>query len=364
MKNKLLLTMFGLLMISFLSAEYVSIYDIQYTEATSGDSPYEGEVVTTNGIVTGSGFSGYNDNFFISMPEGGAWSGLYIFAANIEPNLGDEIEITGEISEYYNFTEIAYGTATTLSSGNPVPDPAQITTHELATEEMYESVLVTIFNVEVTETPNSYNEWYVDDDSGECQIDDGFYEYINPQIGDEFLFITGIIDYNFYNYALNPRNANDLVLGGIGAIVYENYPAVDEDVLVQFSYYDSCDVLLWWKTSRDYDFDEYIEMTTERSIEYYATIPGQKEGTTVYFYITAKDSTGTIETFPTGDPKKIFYGVTSHRAILNIPAKPFDPYAGEKFPIEFASQKDDKAILRIYNAEGKLVYTPQNIIIS
>jgi hypothetical protein len=363
MKIKLLLTLLGLLMISFMFAEFVSIYDIQYTEAASGDSPYEGETVTTSGIVTGAGFSNYNTNFFISMPEGGAWSGLYIFAANIEPNLGDEIEITGEISEYYNFTEIAYGTATILSSGNSVPDPAQITTHELATEEMYESVLVTISNVEVTIIPNSYNEWYVDDGSGECQIDDGFYEYLNPQIGDEFLFITGIVDYNFNYYALNPRNANDLVLGGLGAIVYDNYPAAGEDVLVQFSYHDSCDVLLWWRTSSDYNYDEYIEMTTERSIEYYATIPGQKEGTTVYFYITSKDSTGTIETFPAGDPKQIFYGVTSHKAILNLPAKPFNPYAGETFPIEFASQSGDKAILRIYNAEGKLVLEPQNIII-
>jgi hypothetical protein len=363
MKIKLLLTLLALLIISFLFSEYVSIYDIQYTEATSGDSPYDGQEITTSGIVTGYGYD--EEKYFISMPEGGAWKGIYVYDYSNVPDPGDEVEITATVDEYYNLTELtSIIEFSILSTGNSIPDPVQITTDELASEEMYEGVLVTISNVAVTETPNSYNEWYVDDGSGECQIDDGFYEYLDPQIGDEFIFITGLVDYGFGNYALNPRNANDLVLGGLGAIVYDYYPAAGEDVLVQFSYHDSCDVLLWWRTSSDYDYDEYIEMTTDRSIEYYATIPGQQEGTTVYFYITAEDSTGTIETFPAGDPEQIFYDVTSHKAILNLPAKPFNPYAGETFPIEFASQIYDKAILRIYNAEGKLVFEPQNIIIS
>jgi len=363
MKIKFLSTLLGLFIISFLFADYVSIFDIQYTEDPSGDSPYNGQIVTTSGIVTGYGYD--DEKYFISMPEGGAWKGIYVYDYINVPNPGDEVEITATVDEYYNLTELtSISEYSVLSSGNSIPDPVQITTNELASEEMYEGILVTISNVEVTAIPNSYNEWYVDDGSGECQIDDGFYEYIDPQIGDEFLFITGLVDYGFNNYALNPRNANDLVLGGIGAIVYEIYPTAYEDVLVQFSYNDSCDVLLWWRTSSDYNYNEYIEMVPERSIEYYATIPGQKEGTTVYFYITAEDSTGTIETFPAGDPKKIFYGVTSHKAILNLPAKPFNPRAGETFPIEFASQSGDKAILRIYNAEGKLVFEPQNIIIS
>jgi flagellar hook assembly protein FlgD len=48
---------------------------------------------------------------------------------------------------------------------------------------------------------------------------------------------------------------------------------------------------------------------------------------------------------------------------LNIPAKAFDPYSGETFPIEFGAEYDDRAILRIYNAEGKLKKTLVNTII-
>ncbi|MCD4795867.1 MAG: hypothetical protein K8R49_01670 [Candidatus Cloacimonetes bacterium] len=360
--KKYAIILFLIFLSSIAFSDYVSIYDIQYTEAASGDSPYNGQVVTTSGIVTGYGYD--EEKYFISMPEGGAWKGIYVYDYSNVPDPGDEVEITATVDEYYNLTELtSISEFSVLSTGNSIPDAVQITTDELASEEMYEGVLVTVSNVVVTETPDSFNEWYVDDGSGECQIDDGFYEYLNPQTGDEFIFITGLVDYGFGYYGLNPRDANDFVLGGIGAIVYENYPATNEDVLVQFSYYDSCNVLLWWKTSRDYDF-EPMEMTTERSVEYYATIPGQKEGTSVHFYITAQDTAGIEETFPSGDPKTIVFGVSSHKAILNIPAKPFNPYAGETFPIEFASKKDGKAILRIYNAEGKLVFTPQNIIIS
>ena len=54
------------------------------------------------------------------------------------------------------------------------------------------------------------------------------------------------------------------------------------------------------------------------------------------------------------------YPVLSHTAILKVPAKPFNPYSGESIRIRFNSQDKDRAILRIYSAEGKLVFTPKN----
>ena len=91
-------------------------------------------------------------------------------------------------------------------------------------------------------------------------------------------------------------------------------------------------------------------------------IPGQKEGVTVYIGAYAKDDSSLTNIEYNLDSYS--FPVRHHSAIITIPAKPFNPYAGETFPIEFASQSGDKAILRIYNAEGKLVFEPQNIIIS
>ena len=159
-------------------------------------------------------------------------------------------------------------------------------------------------------------------------------------------------------------------MGGYEEVIIDPLdPEPGEDVSITLPFSDPVDnILLYWKTASDVNF-EPIEMDTiSVRADYQATIPGQKQGTTVYFYIVVTDTSGVViyfpEDYPDEPPYDYQYEVTSHKAILNIPAKPFNPYAGETFPIEFASQSGDKAILRIYNAEGKLVFEPQNIIIS
>ncbi|MCF7919323.1 MAG: T9SS type A sorting domain-containing protein [Candidatus Cloacimonetes bacterium] len=190
-----------------------SIYDIQFTEDPSGDSPYLGQIVEVNGIVTGFGYNN-NNYFFISSPAGGAWNGLYIYQFDYEVAVGDDVTITGEINEYYNFTELGFVESLVVnSSGNTLPDPVELTTAELASSEAYESVLVKVNDVAVTSDVSEYGEAYIDDGSGVCQIDDGF--FANPEVllGAEFVSITGLVDYSFYEYGLHPRNLEDFVTG-------------------------------------------------------------------------------------------------------------------------------------------------------
>jgi hypothetical protein len=232
---------------------------------------------------------------------------------------------------------------------------------------MYEGVLVRISDISVTQTPNQYNEWYVNDGTGECQIDDGFFNFEdNNQIntGDEFLTITGIVDFGFSYYGLNPRNQADFYTGGIGFVPIVGEVLAGSDVLIEFLHNDEMEISLWWKTFADLDF-EYITMTPERDyITYSANIPGQSSGETVQYYVTATDTSGVTETYPQTGYETLKYIVNSHKAILNVQPKPFNPRAGETFPIEFASKSGNKAILRIYNSEGKLVYTPKNLLIN
>ncbi|MCF7911931.1 MAG: T9SS type A sorting domain-containing protein [Candidatus Cloacimonetes bacterium] len=196
------------------SAE-VTIYDIQYTEDISGDSPYTSQVVTVSGIVSGADFGG-NNFFFITSEEGGAWNGLYVYQYDVVVAQGDNVTITGEISEYFGFTELGSISEIVInSSGNALPAAVEVTTAEVASEEAYESVLVKVNNVSVTELPNEYNEWLVDDGSGDCQVDDGFgFIYPDLAIDDQFVSITGIIDYSFDTYGLHPRSMADFNTGG------------------------------------------------------------------------------------------------------------------------------------------------------
>ena len=222
--RKMLFLLFLIFSVGLLAQTPVSIYDIQYTEDPSGDSPYVGQVVSTTGIVTAMEYKGYKDNFFISMPEGGAWKGVLIYMA-IDTTfvLGDEVEVVGTVEEYYGLTEISgYNTpivsVTLLSSGNPIPAPVVITTAELASSEEYESVLVEINDVVVTQAPSEYGEWYVTDISATpCQMDDNFFYLDNviPPIvigvGDEWAILRGIVTYAYDEYEMSPRTPEDMI---------------------------------------------------------------------------------------------------------------------------------------------------------
>ncbi|PID28433.1 MAG: hypothetical protein CSB55_04555, partial [Candidatus Cloacimonadota bacterium] len=204
-----------------LAPAVISIHEIQYTDQASGDSPYLGQTVTTTGLVVATGFSNGADNFYLAMPEGGPWSGIYVYqSGNSDLQTGDEINITAKVDEYYGFTELknpenASIEIEVLSSGNELPEPIILNTNEANNEE-YEACLVKVENVTVTETQNNYGEWKVNDGSGDVQIDDGFFyldsvdPVIEPAVGMTFSFISGLVDFSFDSYGIHPRSIDDL----------------------------------------------------------------------------------------------------------------------------------------------------------
>ncbi len=206
---------------------YFSLYDVQYTEDPGLDgtypSPYEGQIVTISGIVTATKYNG----FWLEEMPGGPWCGVWVFTDDVElePEIGDYLSVTGEVEEYFGMTEILNVSDWEIfSSGHTVPDPCWIWTGDLyltkngADAEPYEGCLVRVSGVEVTQGVNNYDEWYVDDGSGECQIDDGIYDYGEPDIGEEFAHILGVVDYSFDEFGINPRSAEDLRKG-----IYEGF---------------------------------------------------------------------------------------------------------------------------------------------
>jgi len=141
------------------------IYDVQYTIDVSGDSPYNTQIVTVSGIVTAEFYNG-----FTIADAAGPWNSIFVFTYSYGPDIGDEIEVTGLVDEYYNLTEIKDLTSyTVLSTGNAVT-PTIVNTSDLA-QESYETVLVTIQNITVA-TLETYGEYTVDDGSGAARCDD------------------------------------------------------------------------------------------------------------------------------------------------------------------------------------------------
>ncbi|TSA25230.1 T9SS C-terminal target domain-containing protein [bacterium] len=226
--KKLIIFLVVFVFVGSLSA--LTIEEVQYTTVPGGDntypSTYEGIEVTVSGIVTAIEWTGYKDNFFISMPEGGAWKGILIYMAGDTTLVpGDEVEVIGTVDEYYGMTEISgYSdpiTITLVSSGNPIPSATSINCGELmttATGEPYEGVLVELNDVTVIQEPDEFGQWLVDDGTGLAQIDDGFFylDEVDPPIvitlGMEWEIIRGCVDYSYDEYGVNPRTPDDLVI--------------------------------------------------------------------------------------------------------------------------------------------------------
>jgi len=214
-----------LLMVSaVLTAQVKTCYDIQYTTDPSGNSPYMNQTVTVQGIVTGvryyTGSTASNFGFYISDPEGGPWRGLLVYTNQHSPQLGDMVLLTGNVAEYYNLTELtSVSSYQVLSQGNPIPEPQLINSGDLsfpATGEQWESVLVKVQNVTVTTAPNNYGEFKINDGSGNCQVDNQFFDIGHSwgntvALNQVWAEMRGIVDFSFSEYGLNPRNTNDMI---------------------------------------------------------------------------------------------------------------------------------------------------------
>ncbi|NJE47395.1 hypothetical protein E3E35_08285 [Thermococcus sp. GR7] len=186
------------------AATYVPIQEIQ-SNTTDGDaSAYVGQIVTTRGVVTAVTSKG----FFIQNGTG-PWSGIYVYLGTSPGvNIGDYIEVTGEVLEWYGLTQISNSPTVTVLGTAPIPDPVILPTGDVA-QEQWESVLVKVENVVVTNPDLGYGEWEIDDGSGPVRVDDLIYAY-TPLDGQELDYVIGVVYYSYGNFKIEPRNADDI----------------------------------------------------------------------------------------------------------------------------------------------------------
>ena len=120
-------------------------------------------------------------------------------------SIGDEVEVSGQVAEYYDLTEIdiSNGSATILSSNNTLFNPILIT----ETTEAYESVLVKVSGI-CDGPPDEYGEWTL---SG-ITIDDYLYGdwESNFPVTDNQYTITGPLTYAFSSFRVLPRDSGDI----------------------------------------------------------------------------------------------------------------------------------------------------------
>ena len=182
-------------------------------------SPYNGQVVTITGIVTAIQ-PGSNPNFYFEDPDADTFAGVYVYDNSIDPQVGDELLLIAEVEEYYGLTEITNSISSVLISTDNVVEPTLISTSDLLggcsyNAEQYEGMLVKVENLLVTSTPNEYGEWTVSDGSGDCMIDDYFYDgsIDSYSEGSTITSIVGVVNYAYGEYRILPRNESDINTG-------------------------------------------------------------------------------------------------------------------------------------------------------
>lgn len=185
------------------NAQAVSIYDVQFTENASGESPYVGQEVAISGVVVAAFADGY-----VMAEASGPWKAIFVYSIANGPDIGDEVEVTGTIAEYSEMTEVIDVTGYQhLSSGNSV-DSVLLSVGE-ASQEQYESVLITVESISVAELL-SYGEWTVSDGNEFLICDDkNDYTYF-PRLGDSLDSVTGVVFYSYGQFKLEPRATYDI----------------------------------------------------------------------------------------------------------------------------------------------------------
>ena len=188
------------------AAPTVSIQEIQRPNNDSTDaSSYAGQTVTTGGVVTAVRDDGAG--YYIQNGTG-AYSGVYVYTGgSTAVSVGDTVNITAPITEYYGLTEIqASGAASATVTGTAaVPEPTTLSTAN-ASREAYEGVLVEVTDATATATPGSEGEWAVDDGSGALAIDDATTgdDAVPARADETFDSIVGPLSYTFGAYKVQP----------------------------------------------------------------------------------------------------------------------------------------------------------------
>jgi len=307
---KKLLPVFILICGGLLTAQTTSIHDIQYsTDVGTGSDCYPSALAGTSVNVTGIVTAVKSGGQFYVQDADSAWSGVYVYDSGLDCAVGDSVSFTADVSEYYGMTELSGLSDSTIHSSGHSVTPVMVNTGDITaacsdTSELYESVLVTLTNVTVTQAANSYGEWYVDDGTGECQLDDPFFS-VTPAVGDFFDSITGVVDYSYSTYAVNPRSADDIVTTAIGPTLVSvdfapQAPLPSEDVLVTVNAYDDkAGLAVDLYVAYDGGGFAANTMTDNADSTYTYTIPAQSEGTTAEFYAILTDSDDNADTSAT-----------------------------------------------------------------
>ncbi len=209
----------------------------------------EGSLVQVKGVVV----TAPNDlhGFWVSEPEGGPWSGVFVFVGNLGNlpplALGDVVDLVGTMAEYHGHTQLTV-TSVVVTGAGSLPEPVLVTPSRIcnsgdenlscgdgADAEMYEGVYLRMDTLEVANADFGLGDWTATTEGSddEVLVEDRFVDarLFVPETGFVFQSITGVLDYSHDYYRLAPTRCADL-LDVSGQAVCEEVLCPEEPVSI------------------------------------------------------------------------------------------------------------------------------------
>ncbi|MHA7139626.1 cell wall-binding repeat-containing protein [Rossellomorea arthrocnemi] len=177
------------------------------TIAEASTAP-KGTVVKVQGIATAAFEAGGQTNLFIQDDT----AGVIVRAGGLTAQPGDEVVAEGKLGDYYGMQQIEASASsveiTTEDKG--VPSPASLISTDLSAEngEEHEGMFVEFTDVTV-ESKDSNGNFTASDSSGEFVIKPN--DSTMLEVGKTYEILRGLVDYNFDEYKLVPRNTSDVI---------------------------------------------------------------------------------------------------------------------------------------------------------
>lgn len=139
----------------------VAFTPISTIQGSGASSPIQGQTVTIEAVVVGdfqdgaSGTNGDLNGFFVQEEDADADAdlatseGIFIFddsSPAVDVNIGDIVQVTGEVGEAFGQTQLASPSVTVVSSTNPLPTPATVNFPVTAVDDLeaFEGMQITI----------------------------------------------------------------------------------------------------------------------------------------------------------------------------------------------------------------------------
>lgn len=259
-----------------------TIFDLQFTPYSNGNSGYIGQTVTVEGIVTASAEPDNLNTVFIQQ-EGaaqGGWRAIQVTqnTALASLKVGDKVRVKGDVAESFGFTLMnKVSEVQVIGTGTITPvvvDPSLFGAYDFEKVEAYEGMLVKLANpksgkgiyvvqLNADENPNNPTTNFAEFRVGLDVLDpiNGSrvlagrqtntalgslnFSYINDvrwatndgilkvptcvlAYKDTMLSLTGIMYYSFNNMKLLPRNNSDIEKPGVLSCPGTPTSAVDE----------------------------------------------------------------------------------------------------------------------------------------